>query len=569
VGRPRDPGPRTPVENVNARVHSLLLPDAGTPEQVERRVQIWAARRLGALPPTRGIVGAQRWLSGALASDRASALAALGTTEVLESLIADTAPETLALRRPPPRPPVVIEAPWPKLSAHVRGVGDPSGLGVAGSSASHDLVVAAVEARVRLLHAMTPLIRARGRIRAGHPIEVGRALARCTALSVVAAVTDRGHAEAAAALSDLSIGARPTPAGEAHWNALHAATTKDSRPRLLCVDLDFDDFVYSEAVSRALVREAASAGWAVDWIRPHPADRLRLEAELGEMPDVEFAGTEWWLRDVGEVRELADLASSATAVFGNLRPPEWMWLATAAPTLPWVVWARHLEWTLRQLSYPPVSLKHLHMWVMATPFGYDLESYTRNVHYQFWPMELDRLSRERSVVCGRVFGGGDSGRDHGVLLEAVEGTELQLVLVTSNPGPPHPNVTHTGRLPLTGFCDAIAEAEIVAIPLVGYTRSIGLTVLALAMLMGRAVVATRNAHIEHYANDGEHVVLVPEGDALALRAALLDLHTDHAKRERIGRAARERALRDFDVRQMAAAMMAAIHAELAANEGKI
>lgn len=544
----------------------LLLPTAGTPEQLERRIRNWAARRLSALAPTRGIVNAQRWLETALAHDAERALEVLSTTEVLECLLADEAPETIALRRPPPRPVEVLGPPWPPLSAHVRRVGGLAGLGVARSAAPKDLVVAAIEARVRLVHAMEPLVTAQGRVRASGQLELGRALARCTALAYIAKVSGEGHEAAAAAVRDLSIGAAPTLAGEAHWRALLAATTHDARPRLLCVDLDFDDFVYSEAVSRALVREAAAAGWAVDWVRPHPADRLRLEAELGVLPEVEFAGTEWWLRDVSELRALEHLTRSATAVFANVRAPEFVWLAAATPDLPWVVWARHLDWTLRDRGYPPVPLPHLHMWVMASPATSPLERYTPHVHHQFWPMEVERLYRQRSTVRGRVFAGGDSGRDHGLLLAAVEGTGLNVLLVRSEPGDPHPNVTYAVRLPLIGFCDAIAEAEIVVIPLADAKRTIGLTVLALAMLMGRPVVATRNVYIEHYATDGEEVVLVPEGDASALREALLDLHADQPKRERLGRAARERALRQCDVRHMAASMLSAIHSELAGGD---
>ena len=66
-----------------------------------------------------------------------------------------------------------------------------------------------------------------------------------------------------------------------------------------------------------------------------------------------------------------------------------------------------------------------------------------------------------------------------------------------------------------------------------------------AMASGLPVVATRIAGNEELVVDGETGRLVPSGDAAALRESLRELLSDEHKRERMGKAARKRAVDDF------------------------
>ncbi len=72
-------------------------------------------------------------------------------------------------------------------------------------------------------------------------------------------------------------------------------------------------------------------------------------------------------------------------------------------------------------------------------------------------------------------------------------------------------------------------------------------VLMEAMASGVPVVASRLSGIPEIVHDGENGRLFPPGDPGALADALTDLAGDRALRERLGRAARETVLRDFDV----------------------
>jgi len=68
-----------------------------------------------------------------------------------------------------------------------------------------------------------------------------------------------------------------------------------------------------------------------------------------------------------------------------------------------------------------------------------------------------------------------------------------------------------------------------------------------AMAAGRACVSSRVGGVPEAAIDGESGVLIAPGDAPALAAALLTLAKDAEKRCRLGKAARERVEREFDL----------------------
>jgi glycosyltransferase involved in cell wall biosynthesis len=66
------------------------------------------------------------------------------------------------------------------------------------------------------------------------------------------------------------------------------------------------------------------------------------------------------------------------------------------------------------------------------------------------------------------------------------------------------------------------------------------TVVIEAMAMGKPVIASRIGGMPDLIADGETGVLVPPGDAAALRAAIDRLLVDGETRERLGRAAAQR-----------------------------
>lgn len=177
--------------------------------------------------------------------------------------------------------------------------------------------------------------------------------------------------------------------------------------------------------------------------------------------------------------------------------------------------------------------------------------------------ELLRLPRERFAFLplawlddepetdeddGYILALGHSNRDYNLLLKAVHGTGLPVRIVAADTAwlegeTPPPHVTIKTN---TGFDETnalIAKATFHVIPLKPVGYSSGQTVLLRAMARGKAVVITDTMGVRDYVRDGETGVLVPPGDAEALRSALLRLWDDPARRKRIGTQA-ARAIRE-------------------------
>lgn len=110
------------------------------------------------------------------------------------------------------------------------------------------------------------------------------------------------------------------------------------------------------------------------------------------------------------------------------------------------------------------------------------------------------------------------------------------------------SLTLAGRFSRTEIRDALLCADIVAVPSIVDTKGNvdGLpNVLLEAMAAGRAIVASRVAGIPDVINDGVEGILVPPKNPAALRAALVSLAGDPARRAELGEAASRRAIRDL------------------------
>lgn len=126
-----------------------------------------------------------------------------------------------------------------------------------------------------------------------------------------------------------------------------------------------------------------------------------------------------------------------------------------------------------------------------------------------------------------------------------------------------------GRVQLLGtrtraeIADLLAVTDVLVAPSVP-TRSgkrEGIPVVLMeAMASGVPVVASRLSGIPEIVRDGENGRLFPPGDASALADALVELARDSALRDRLGRAARETAVRAFDVDANAALLIDSIRA---------
>ncbi len=137
-----------------------------------------------------------------------------------------------------------------------------------------------------------------------------------------------------------------------------------------------------------------------------------------------------------------------------------------------------------------------------------------------------------------VFAGGDSERDYKTLLQAVEGLNTPVLLCTSNPAlaageVPGNVVVVQAREP--HFRRLMARARLVVVPLLGSRiRGAGEGTLLNAMWHRVAVICADDVSAPEYIEPGVDGLVVPPGDAPALRDAIRSLWDDPEKARRMG-----------------------------------
>lgn len=102
--------------------------------------------------------------------------------------------------------------------------------------------------------------------------------------------------------------------------------------------------------------------------------------------------------------------------------------------------------------------------------------------------------------------------------------------------------------------DMYARAKVVVVPVVETDFQAGVTTILEAMAMGKAVVATATSGRAETITDGETGILVPSGDATALKDAIRDLLANKVKRRRLGIAARDAVMALYSVETYAATL---------------
>ncbi len=143
---------------------------------------------------------------------------------------------------------------------------------------------------------------------------------------------------------------------------------------------------------------------------------------------------------------------------------------------------------------------------------------------------------------GTVVAAGRSGRDYATLFAAMAGADADLRVICNSasalpPTPPGGRITILGSGDYLEFFHETVRAAVVVIPLAVADISAGQMVLVQSMALGKAIVVTDTPTIRDYATDSHDALLVPRGDAVAMRTAILRLLGDAALRTRLGGAA--------------------------------
>jgi glycosyltransferase involved in cell wall biosynthesis len=152
-----------------------------------------------------------------------------------------------------------------------------------------------------------------------------------------------------------------------------------------------------------------------------------------------------------------------------------------------------------------------------------------------WLTFANQRAEPFMVSAGRTF------RDYATLLQAFDDSGPNLVIVTSKSSlaglsvPPHVTVFYD--LPLKELGELLARSMAVIVPLEDRPISIGQSVVLQAMAMGKPVIVTAVNGTVDYITHMETGLLVPPGDALALRDEAHRLAADERLRQRLGDAA--------------------------------
>jgi hypothetical protein len=118
-----------------------------------------------------------------------------------------------------------------------------------------------------------------------------------------------------------------------------------------------------------------------------------------------------------------------------------------------------------------------------------------------------------------VFAGGDSLRDHDLLLRAVDGLDVPVRIASDRlPATVPPNVT-AGRVPHDEYMQLLLRCRLVVVPLLVRNRSAGQQTYLNAMALGKPVIVTDAPGVRDHVDDGVTGFVVPN-DVDALRARI-------------------------------------------------
>jgi len=168
--------------------------------------------------------------------------------------------------------------------------------------------------------------------------------------------------------------------------------------------------------------------------------------------------------------------------------------------------------------------------------------------------------------------GGDRSRDHELLIEAVRDTGIPTRIYAPRLGVSNlpSNVTWIPEaISHVTYREAVSGATLVVIPTTGTKYPGGQTVLLEAMASSKPVITTISDAMREYVTDGVNGVLVPRGNAAALRLAIERLLDDDSLRLSLSRNGLAAVEDKFNQAAMWASIASGLHGLLApATEGR-
>ncbi len=137
---------------------------------------------------------------------------------------------------------------------------------------------------------------------------------------------------------------------------------------------------------------------------------------------------------------------------------------------------------------------------------------------------------------GYAFSAGRTGRDYHLLAQAVQGMNLDLVVLGDAASLRDVSFPEGTRVlldePYERYLELLHGCDYVIVPINELKAARGQVVILEAMALGKPVIATETIGTVDYIESGENGLLVPPGDVVALREAIRRLSEDPALRRR-------------------------------------
>jgi glycosyltransferase involved in cell wall biosynthesis len=144
---------------------------------------------------------------------------------------------------------------------------------------------------------------------------------------------------------------------------------------------------------------------------------------------------------------------------------------------------------------------------------------------------------------------GSANRDYKTLVDAILGTGIKTIVISKkniiDDLPEHPDLLKLNNLTYEECKSILSGAELNIVPISAADSASGQVTFITSMTMGIPTVATRCISTVDYIEDGTTGILVPPGDAVALRQVIQSLWRDKELRLRIGLAGRYQAQEHF------------------------
>lgn len=186
----------------------------------------------------------------------------------------------------------------------------------------------------------------------------------------------------------------------------------------------------------------------------------------------------------------------------------------------------------------------------------EIGSYARwlgldEARFRFIPLQRGRIGEVAASPIPQpyIVSMGSANRDYRTLIDAVAGTGIRTVVIAGrsllDSLPEHPGLVKLHGLTPRECDSVLGGAALSVVPISSTETASGQVTFTTSMRMGVATVATRCVGTVDYLRDGETGLLVPPGDARALRRAVETLWRDEALRRRIAEAGRRHADEHF------------------------